>query len=262
MKGEVFTMFGVSYFSTNVDEYFMVLNNPAFNLGIIDDNPAKYQVRNQFGVTTMPRKGVVMLSSLLPPPEAVTVFLDGRDDIGANVYTNFLNTDLTAQNIISVLLKVLFTGKNIVLFIPRDEATSISFVPVLGNYFFQMFGICIGDIRNPASASSRPNELQYANILNCMYLYDNLSYIEFCSYFPENIVINEAVSNKIITDNNISLNDVIAATNNMSPTMQDIVRYANEYARRTKYNMYTTAANVNKPLIPIINVVDKGSDGK
>lgn len=262
MKGEVFTMFGVSYFATNVDEYFMVLNNPSFNLGIIDDNPAKYEVRDYLGVASMPRKGVVMLSSLLPPPEAVTVFLDGRDDIGANIYTQFLNTDITAQNIISVLLKVLFTGRNIVLFIPRDEATSISFVPVLGNYFFQTFGICIGDIRNPASASSRPNEIQYANILNCLYLYDNISYIEFCAYFPDNIIINEVVSNKIITDNHVMVTDLIAATGNNTPNTNDIVRYANACVRDTKYNMNTNSQNQNKPLTQLVNVSIKGMEEK
>ena len=37
-------MFGVSYFASNADEYFMVLNNQNFSLGIIDDNPEKYKV--------------------------------------------------------------------------------------------------------------------------------------------------------------------------------------------------------------------------
>ena len=37
-------MFGVSYFASNADEYFMVLNNQNFSLGIIDDNPTFVQV--------------------------------------------------------------------------------------------------------------------------------------------------------------------------------------------------------------------------
>lgn len=255
-------MFGVGYFASNADEYFMVLNNQNFSLGIIDDNPEKYKVRNQFGVSVMPRKGVVMLSSLLPPPEAISAYLEGRYDIGANIYGNFLNNDVTCQNIISVLLKLFYTGRNIVLFVPKDEATSLNFIPVLGNYLFNLFGVRVGDIRNPQSAFTNPNEVQFANMLNCMYLYDNLSFIDLCMHFPDNICMNEAMANKIIADNKITLEDIVRYSNNPSPTMEDIVNFANGYARSIRSNTNRGIMEANKQYRRVISSVPKDSDNK
>lgn len=255
-------MFGVGYFASNADDYFMVLNNPNFSVGIIDDNPEKYKVRDRLGLSRMPRKDVVMLSSLLPPPEAVSAYVDGRVDIGADIYYRFLNSDVTAQNIISVLLKVFFTGRNMVLFIPRDEATSIKFVPVLGTYFLKTFGIFIGDIRNPSSSSSNPDPVQFANVLSCLYLYDNLSFLDFCMNYPEGVIINQVISNKIIYDNKITADDIIKVTNNPSPTDKDIVDYANMYARSIKNNTNRVIEDTNKQYRQVITMRNKEAFNK
>lgn len=260
-------MFGVGYFASNADEYFMVLNNPNFSLGIIDDNPEKYKIRNQFGLSVMPRKGVVMLSSLLPPPEAITAYLEGRYDIGANIYGNFLNNDNTCQNIISVLLKLFYTGRNIVLFVPRDESTSLNFIPVLGDYLYNLFGVRIGDIRNLQSAFTNPNPSQMANMLNCMYLYDNISFTDYCMHYPDHIAMNEAVSNKILIDNKIidttiALDDLVKFSNNPSPSMSDVINYANCYARSIRNNTNRGIMETNKEYRQVISVVPKDSDKK
>jgi len=258
-------MFGLGYFASNADEYFMVLNNPNFSLGIIDDNPEKYKVRNQFGVATMPRKGVVMLSSLLPPPEAISAYLDGRPNDGANIYYNFLNNDNTCQNIISVLLKLFYTGRSIVLFIPRDEVTSINFISVFRDYLFDMFGVKIGDIRNINTAFVNPNIGQYANMINCLYLYDNLSFMDFCMQYPDNCVMSDSVSNKIVIDNKINIDDIAnyfgKPTTNLN--MNDIENYASAYTKSIRDNTRKGIMNTNKQYRKVITRNNKKeSDSK
>lgn len=255
-------MFGVGYFASNVDEYFMVLNNPNFSVGIIDDNPEKYKVRNQFGLSVMPRKDVVMLSSLLPPPEAISAFIDGDPTEGANIYYNFLNSDTTVQNIISVLLKLFFIGRNIVLFVPRDESTSIRFIPVLADYLLDIFGIRIGDIRNPNSAISNPSMMQFANIIKCLYLYNNLSFLDFCMNYPIDIPINEVVSKKVISDNNINIFTISNWANTNEPTMADVVAYANAYVKGIRDNTNRGIAETNKQFRQVISRSNKDSDNK
>ena len=95
-----------------------------------------------------------------------------------------------------------------------------------------------------------------------MYLYDNLSFIDLCMHFPDNISMNEAMANKIITDNKITLEDIVRYSNNPSPTMEDIVNFANGYARSIKSNTNRGIMETNKQYRQVISSVPKDSDNK
>jgi hypothetical protein len=234
-------MFGTAYFASNIDEYYMVLNNPNLSIGIIDDNAEKYKVRTQNGQSVMPRTGIVMLSSLLPPPEAITAYIDGRTVDASRIYSNYLNTDNTAQNIISVLLKLFFVGRNIVLFIPRDEATSIQFASVLSSYLYRIFGVQIGNIRNMRSAITNPNRIQYSNMLDMLYLYDNISFPVYCKNHPIDIIASNGVINKIIAIDSNMLNHNVSRFNNFN----DAVQYAMDIIKCMQCDTVVNTCMVN-----------------
>ena len=160
---------------------------------------------------------------LLPPYGAVCAEMDNNLEAYYAIYFNHLN-DYEASSFIGAIFRALYEGINICLYLP-EESRELRYNIALVEYFANTYGILIGtDAPVMYVYDQNPNLL--LNILNTMYLTNQLSLEELFGWYPQGLPILETMLPKLIQEFN-------------APLMQDINQYANyffDYKERIKAN--------------------------
>lgn len=117
-------------------------------------------------------------SVLLPPYEAVMQELDGNLMAFKDIYYTYLSTNEPHQ-IIALILRALFNGKNILLYCTKDES-KMNYMKFLLMYLYENFGIIVGTQNNPFGFDPRYELI----ILNVLYLNNLMNADEYLSNYP------------------------------------------------------------------------------
>lgn len=106
-------------------------------------------------------KNCVVISSLLPPPEAISAILDGNLQLGQQKYLAYLADSAREETIVCILAALHQQPRNFLLFTEYDSDTEFHIIDTLRSFFFQAFGIVIGDYKNPNLPAGSINDPKY-----------------------------------------------------------------------------------------------------
>jgi len=135
-------------------------------------------------------------SILVPPYEALAAIIDGDEEKFRYEYLNYLNTNLTANKFINILLQALMAGTNMIIILDREGP---KFDMVLKEYFMMFFGIVLGDESNAFQF-----DLNYIPaILNRLYMDDDIPVNNFLQLYPENLPYDPVILRKMAFDYNV-----------------------------------------------------------
>lgn len=110
---------------------------------------------------------------LLPPYEAIAFELEGNTQEFESQYYNYLDSKEPTE-FISIILKALIDGKNILLFLTKSES-QLNYINCFMKYMYNRFGIIIGTQTNEFSF-----DLNYiTNALSILYMNNLINGIEF-----------------------------------------------------------------------------------
>lgn len=160
---------------------------------------------------------------LLPPYGAVCAEMDNNLEAFYGIYFAHLN-DYAANGFISAILRALYEGINICLYIP-SESNGLRFNIALVEYFANTYGICLG-ADSPVMYVYHQDPVMYLNILNTLYIHNHLSIDGLFAEYPPGLPILETMLPKLIQEFN-------------APDMLTLDKYANyffEYKERIKAN--------------------------
>lgn len=148
----------------------------------------------------------LVASILLPPYESAEADAMGEIQKADQLYMQYLSRP-DISKVLTTLVAALYSGKNLALYIPKDESTQFRFGIGLITYMSTVFGINIGDhvgYRGPNGPlfSSVPsvsmNPSYEAARIGAMYAFDMIDLTTFAMEFPEGITPSKDICLKII----------------------------------------------------------------
>lgn len=172
-------------------------------------------------------EGAVKLvgTCLLPPVQAKIAEADGNELMYDTIYNNHL-LEPYQQEFISVLLALLYKGKNILLFLPEIGYTNTrdKFVAIM----FQRYGIHIGilESENPADITCYYDERCTPIWCNMIYSTRVIGGLEYLYLYP----VDAPLTNKGV------LNDLLMEFNPYGKTIQEKINYLSRLHKKIHIN--------------------------
>ena len=148
--------------------------------------------------------GATEASILMPPYEALVAELDGDMKLFESLYFTHLSTLKIATTFIALIVRALFDGKNVLLYLTPEES-KMAYIQFFLIYFKKYLGISIGTFNGNDCAF----DTNYTPvILNLMLLNDILSYQKYLKFYPEDKPLPVEVVHKLsnVMDNNLPIN--------------------------------------------------------
>ena len=109
------------------------------------------------------QRGCVVLSSLLPPPEAITDILNGNVPMGIQRYKAYLASPGREDIVVGLLAALVQKPRPFLLYAEYDPDVEFHILETLTSFFMEAFGIIIGWYRDPKrpATSIRTPEFDY-----------------------------------------------------------------------------------------------------
>lgn len=181
--------------------------------------------------------GACIGSILTPPYECLSYEIDGDLIAFKQSYLNYLNTK-ECINFIAVMLRSVYNGTNIVLYLTPDEAT-MAYSRVLLEYLFGSFGIVVGQYGVPFSY----NAAMGMNLYELFMSFDIMTpgeflaeWYNFMNYNPSDLTLTKLIYHD---------NPYVVRPDGLPPTLEDFrnyYRYAMMNARGQVQEMPVTVA--------------------
>lgn len=131
--------------------------------------------------------GAIVASVLVPPYEACMAKMNGDEVTFENLYASYLSVGEPCQ-IIGLLLKSMYLGKNIILYCSKDEF-EVGYIQVFMKYVWANFGVCIGTEQNPFMFNPDPfNDMIISEFLFNIGIDDSLELFAFWKPVPHYIL--------------------------------------------------------------------------
>jgi len=144
------------------------LSNALYNnikVVVLDDDTEKYR-----------RIGCNIMSMLLPPYEAIDAECNQQFELAGQIY----------QDPIANIIAATYVEKDILIFVPPDEAKSLSFINVLAETLYSVYGIPCATLSDPTSNPFYDDTNLYtlSNRVELMYACNIISLDTLCDCHP------------------------------------------------------------------------------
>ena len=142
------------------------------------------------------RNNIQLASVLLPSYDAISAALD-NDIMTFNGLYQAQLCGRECDEFISLIMYALFKGKNILLYIAKDEM-ELPYPFTLFNYIESFFGYKVGVEFNRETAMY--NQAYDAVLINKFYVYDFIGVEEFVALYPPGVELDPMTVNKLAFD--------------------------------------------------------------
>lgn len=130
-----------------------------------------------------------MLSSLLPIPQCYDAYLNGRPDIGRQMYLQFLASKQEDEVVAMVVGALRKSNINLLLYVEPDPNKEFCILDTLAQFFAEMFGIVMGQYNHAdMPAASYPSLPHNYNISDCLFRNGVISKEEYAFTLPPEAV--------------------------------------------------------------------------
>lgn len=154
------------------------LSNALYNnikVVVLDDDTEKYR-----------RIGCNIMSMLLPPYEAIDAECNQQFELAGQIYQDYLLCSENALAPIANIIAATYVEKDILIFVPPDEAKSLSFINVLAETLYSVYGIPCATLSDPTSNPFYDDTNLYtlSNRVELMYVCNIISLDTLCDCHP------------------------------------------------------------------------------
>lgn len=154
------------------------LSNALYNnikVVVLDDDTEKYR-----------RIGCNIMSMLLPPYEAIDAECNQQFELAGQIYQDYLLRSENALAPIANIIAATYVEKDILIFVPPDEAKSLSFINVLAETLYSVYGIPCATLSDPTSNPFYDDTNLYtlSNRVELMYACNIISLDTLCDCHP------------------------------------------------------------------------------
>ena len=154
------------------------LSNALYNnikVVVLDDDTEKYR-----------RIGCNIMSMLLPPYEAIDAECNQQFELAGQIYQDYLLRSENALAPIANIIAATYVEKDILIFVPPDEAKSLSFINVLAETLYSVYGIPCATLSDPTSNPFYDDTNLYtlSNRVELMYAWNIISLDTLCDCHP------------------------------------------------------------------------------
>jgi hypothetical protein len=165
---------GKVFFGTTEDDVRLAIANQVTIIAMADDNVAQYK-----------RLGCVVLGSLLPPYQSICAEIDGDLQNAAQIYFEYLYGEQCMASFASIFM-ALANMKDIMFFVPPDEAKNLSFSEVFLRFMNMTFGVMFNDIKMPNICESinNNNRSGTAAIIDLLFTYKYIGIETYAKLLP------------------------------------------------------------------------------
>jgi hypothetical protein len=154
------------------------LSNALYNnikVVVLDDDTEKYR-----------RIGCNIMSMLLPPYEAIDAECNQQFELAGQIYQDYILRSENALAPIANIIAATYVEKDILIFVPPDEAKSLSFINVLAETLYSVYGIPCATLSDPTSNPFYDDTNLYtlSNRVELMYACNIISLDTLCDCHP------------------------------------------------------------------------------
>ena len=171
----------------------------------------------------IPHPNCGLLSSLLPVPMVCEAYLNGRPDIGHNIYYDQLNSQQMDPVIATILASIMKPNSNLLLYVEPDPNKEFLILDTIGEFFHNSFGVNMGQYNHydlPASLSE--NNTFNFNIADCLFRNGMISKEEYAFMIPPNFIPNPQSCALLLQSINFGLPNQQAVINLSCQILHDI----------------------------------------
>lgn len=137
----------------------------------------------------LPHPNCSLLSSILPPYEAIDAYLNKRPDIGREFYLQYLASQ-EKDPVIAVMLSALQSNqRNLLIFVEPDPNREFYILDTIAEFFFTAFGVQMGQyghLDKPARNVRSP--MTDYNIADCLFRNGCISKEQYAMMLPPTMV--------------------------------------------------------------------------
>ena len=178
-------------------------------------------------------KNCAVISSLLPPPDAISCILDGNLQLGQQKYLAYLADSAREDTVVCILAALHQHPRNFLLYTEYDPDQEFHILETLRTFFFQAFGIIIGDYKNPKLPAGSINDPRY-NFTLADLLFIN-------GYIPKEMYVGMLPPNAVPSPRAISI--LLRHINYGFQTMDECVKACMAMIENTRREIQTGMIN-------------------
>lgn len=144
-----------------------------------------------------------IMSNLLPPPEALTAYIDGNVQLGKQIYTQYLLSKGREESIAVLLAALHKKPLNFLIYVEYEPNQEFHILETLIEFFYNVFGIVIGIY---GSKNCVPNVLPSAptdfTILDILFCNGYISKEEYAMSQPKGTIPSDRAASILLRDLN------------------------------------------------------------
>lgn len=150
-----------------------------------------------------------IMSNLLPPPEALTAYIDGNPELGKQIYFQYLLSK-GREDSIAVLLAALFRrNMNFLIYVEYEPNMEFHILETLVQFFYNTFGIVIGMY---GSRNCLPNliptlQTNFA-IIDLLFCNGYINKQEYAMLMPKGTIPSDRAASILLKDLNYGFNSM------------------------------------------------------
>ena len=158
--------------------------------------------------------GCVVISSLLPPPEAITDIINGNLPMGIAKYKQYLASPNREETVVCLLAALFQKPRGFLLYCEYDSDAEFHILETISSFFMEVFGIIIGVYRNPKfpATSVKDPAFDY-RIADLLFVNNFIDRAMFAMMIPPNAIPSPRACSVLLRHINYGFN-----------TMEDCVR--------------------------------------
>lgn len=99
--------------------------------------------------SSMDYPNCVIMSSLLPPPDAISDILNGNKPMGIQRYINYLMDPAREESVVCLLAALYQKPTNFLLYTEYDADNEFNILASLANFLANAFGVVVGKYKDP-----------------------------------------------------------------------------------------------------------------
>lgn len=135
------------------------------------------------------QRGCLVISSLLPPPEAITDIINGNLPLGIQKYKAYLADPAQEAMIVCLLAAIVQKPRPLLLYCEYDPDVEFHILETLYSFFLESFGVVIGwygDPRRPAT-SIKDNRFSYS-LADLLFVNNYISRVDYAKELPADAI--------------------------------------------------------------------------
>lgn len=164
-----------------------------------------------------------IMSNLLPPPEAISAYLDGNPAMGMDLYMKYLMSPGREESVVCILAALYKKAANILLFTEYDSDQEFHILQTICSFLYNSFGIIVGQYKNPNTPAGIIPSPQYDFIISdLLFVNGHITKEEYSAMIPPDAMPSDRACSILLRFINYGFPDMNTCINACRKLINDI----------------------------------------